>query len=111
MIHVQRDSQSQPETPIYPDKPIEAVESGKAPRQVRFDTISNGKETRSYTPSYTLKFRHQAYRCNRPSRTFMIAVGKHATSDYVVRWLLDNLVDDGNEILCVHVAEQNLFGQ
>lgn len=35
----------------------------------------------------------------------MVGVDEHAYSDYALRWLLENMVDDGDEVICVRVIE------
>lgn len=35
----------------------------------------------------------------------MVGVDEHAYSDYALVWLLENLVDDGDEVVCVRVVE------
>lgn len=35
----------------------------------------------------------------------MIGVDEHAYSDYALVWLLNNMVDDGDEVVCVRVLE------
>lgn len=36
----------------------------------------------------------------------MVGVDEHAYSDYALQWLLDELVDDGDEVVCVRVIEK-----
>lgn len=38
----------------------------------------------------------------------MVGVDEHAYSDYALQWLLDELVDDGDEIVCVRVIEKDI---
>jgi hypothetical protein len=35
----------------------------------------------------------------------MIGIDEHAYSDYALVWLLTNMVDDGDEVVCVRVLE------
>jgi hypothetical protein len=35
----------------------------------------------------------------------MVGVDEHAYSDYALVWLLNNMVDDGDEVICVRVLE------
>lgn len=37
----------------------------------------------------------------------MVGVDEHAYSDYALVWLLENLVDDGDEIVCVRVVDHS----
>lgn len=38
----------------------------------------------------------------------MVGVDEHTYSDYALQWLLDELVDDGDEVVCVRVVEKDL---
>ncbi len=35
----------------------------------------------------------------------MVGVDEHAYSDYALVWLLNNMVDDGDQVICVRVLE------
>lgn len=76
--------------------------------RVAFDNVPLGEATKNNTPSFTLNVKHRGYRAGRRSRTFMVGVDEHAYSDYALQWLLDELVDDGDEIVCVRVIESGL---
>ena len=75
---------------------------------VAFDNVVIGEATKNNTPSLTLNVRHKGYQARRRSRTFMVGVDEHAYSDYALQWLLDELVDDGDEIVCVRVIEKEI---
>ncbi|WYZ39948.1 hypothetical protein EsH8_IV_000289 [Colletotrichum jinshuiense] len=75
---------------------------------VAFDNLPLGEATKNNTLSLTLNVRHKGYQAQRRSRTFMVGVDEHAYSDYALQWLLDELVDDGDEIVCVRVIEKEL---
>jgi hypothetical protein len=72
---------------------------------VGFDNLPIGEATKNNTSSFTLNVRHQGYHCKRRSRTFMVGVDDHAYSDYALKWLLESLVDDGDEVVCARVIE------
>lgn len=72
---------------------------------VGFDNVPNGEATKHNTTSLTLNVRHKGYQARRRSRIFMVGVDENAYSDYAIQWLLDELVDDGDEIVCVRVLE------
>ncbi|KAH8909747.1 hypothetical protein BR93DRAFT_935457 [Coniochaeta sp. PMI_546] len=79
-------------------------------RHVGFDNLPAGEATKFNTSSLTLNVRHQGYHPRRRSRTFMVGVDEHAYSDYALVWLLENLVDDGDEVVCVRVIETPVRG-
>ena len=84
-----------------------------APRfraHVGFDSLPVGEATKNNTSSLTLHVRHQGYQPSRRSRTFMVGVDEHAYSDYALVWLLNNMVDDGDEVICVRVLESSPRG-
>lgn len=75
-------------------------------QHVGFDNIaSNEPPTKENPISLTLNFRHDGYQKTRSSRTFMVGVDDNSYSDHALQWLLDELVDDGDEIVCVRVIE------
>ncbi|KAK7402602.1 hypothetical protein QQX98_011643 [Neonectria punicea] len=77
-------------------------------RHIAFDNLPAGEPTKNNTISLTLNVRHKGYQPRRRSRTFMVGVDEHAYSDYALQWLLDELVDDGDEIVCVRVIEKEI---
>ncbi|KAK1751619.1 hypothetical protein QBC47DRAFT_72041 [Echria macrotheca] len=74
-------------------------------QHVGFDSLTAGEATKNNTSSYTLRSQHLGYQPSRRSRTFMVGVDEHAYSDYALVWLLTNMVDDGDEVVCVRVVE------
>jgi hypothetical protein len=74
-------------------------------QHVGFDNLPIGEATKNNPSSFTLQARHQGYHPSRRSRTFMIGVDEHAYSDCALVWLLNNMVDDGDEVICVRVLE------
>jgi hypothetical protein len=77
-------------------------------KHIAFDTVPAGEPTKNNAISLTLNVRHKGYQRRRRSRTFMVGVDEHAYSDYALQWLLDELVDDGDEIVCVRVMEKEI---
>ncbi|KID97664.1 universal stress protein, partial [Metarhizium majus ARSEF 297] len=75
---------------------------------VGFDNVPSGEATKNNTLSLTLNVRHKGYQARRRSRSFMVGVDEHSYSDYAIQWLLDELVDDGDEIVCVRVIEKEI---
>lgn len=74
-------------------------------QHVAFDNLPIGEATKNNPSSFTLQVKHRGYHPSRRSRTFMIGVDEHAYSDYALVWLLNNMVDDGDEVVCVRVLE------
>jgi hypothetical protein len=74
-------------------------------QHVGFDNLPVGEATKNNPSSFTLQARHWGYQPSRRSRTFMVGVDEHAYSDYALVWLLNNMVDDGDEVVCVRVVE------
>ncbi|RYP43960.1 hypothetical protein DL768_009530 [Monosporascus sp. mg162] len=72
---------------------------------VAFDNIPLGESTEHNPISLTLNVRHAGFQFNRRHRIFMVGVDDNAYSDHALQWLLDELVDDGDEIVCVRVIE------
>ncbi|KAG5917025.1 hypothetical protein E4U61_003104 [Claviceps capensis] len=76
--------------------------------RVGFDNVPSGEATKNNTPSLTLNVRHRGFYARRRSRCFMVGVDEHPYSDYAIQWLLDELVDDGDEVVCVRVVEKEI---
>ncbi|KAK4152868.1 hypothetical protein C8A00DRAFT_15874 [Chaetomidium leptoderma] len=74
-------------------------------QHVGFDNLPVGEATKNNPSSFTLQTRHQGYHPSRRSRTFMIGVDEHSYSHHALAWLLNNMVDDGDEVICVRVME------
>ncbi|GAP86535.1 putative universal stress protein [Rosellinia necatrix] len=72
---------------------------------VAFDNIPLGDPTPYNLTSFTLNVRHAGFQFKRRHRTFMVGVDDNSYSDHALQWLLDELVDDGDEIVCVRVIE------
>ncbi|PHH70665.1 hypothetical protein CDD80_5802 [Ophiocordyceps camponoti-rufipedis] len=77
-------------------------------QHVGFENVSHGEATKNNTLSITLNVKHKGFQSRRWSRTFMVGVADNANSDYAIQWLVDELVDDGDEIVCVHVVEKDI---
>ncbi|KAG9502441.1 hypothetical protein J7337_005268 [Fusarium musae] len=77
-------------------------------KHVAFDNVTAGEPTKNNAISFTLNVRHKGYQARRRSRCFMVGVDEHTYSDYALQWLLDELVDDGDDVVCVRVVEKEL---
>lgn len=51
--------------------------------------------------------KHSDYVYTRMSRTFLCGTDQNDYSDYALEWLLDELVDDGDEVVCLRVVDPN----
>jgi nucleotide-binding universal stress UspA family protein len=71
---------------------------------VSFDTFSNPA-----APEYslTLNRKHRDYEYTKRSRTFLCGTDTNEYSDTALEWLIDELVDDGDEIVCLRVVEKD----
>ena len=83
-----------------------------APRRfhahVSFDNVKVGEATKNNPASYTLNSSHSGYQRNKRSRTFLVGVDEHSYSDYALEWLLNELVEDGDHVVCVTVIEKEV---
>ncbi|SCN82108.1 uncharacterized protein FFB20_06685 [Fusarium fujikuroi] len=77
-------------------------------KHVAFDNVTTGEPTKNNAISFTLNVRHKGYQARRRSRCFMVGVDEHTYSDYALQWLLDELVDDGDDVVCVRVVDKEL---
>ncbi|KAG0741089.1 hypothetical protein G6F57_002759 [Rhizopus arrhizus] len=74
-------------------------------RGVSFDTMTD-QDQPDY--SFTLRGKTQGYHRTRRSRTFMVATDLANYSDYALDWTLENLMDDGDEIIVLRVLTVDL---
>jgi len=81
-------------------------ESSKFKGHVSFENFDNVRATEKNAISITLNSKHTGYHWTRRSRTFMIGVGDNNYSDLALRWMLEELVDDGDTIICLRVKEK-----
>ncbi|KAL4910341.1 hypothetical protein BDW74DRAFT_51013 [Aspergillus multicolor] len=73
-------------------------------RGVSFDNFDN-PDTPDF--SLTLNYKHKGYQLSRRSRTFLCGTDLNDYSDFALEWLIDELVDDGDEIVCLRVVEKD----
>lgn len=72
-------------------------------RGVSFDTFDNKEAS---TESFTLRYKHRDYAHSARSRTFLCGTDAKDYSEYALEWMIDELVDDGDEIVCLRVIEK-----
>ncbi|KAI9660084.1 MAG: hypothetical protein M1821_001436 [Bathelium mastoideum] len=72
--------------------------------RVSFDTFDN-KEASDF--SLTLQSKHKDYEYSKRSRTFLCGTDTNDYSEFALEWLIDELVDDGDEIVCLRVVEKD----
>lgn len=70
---------------------------------VGFDTFTN-PHTSEF--SLTLMRKHKDYHYTKRSRTFLCGTDTNEHSDTALEWLIDELVDDGDEVVCLRVVEK-----
>lgn len=73
-------------------------------RGVSFDTFDNRDAS---TESFTLMYKHRDYANSARSRTFLCGTDAKDYSEYALEWMIDELVDDGDEIVCLRVVEKD----
>lgn len=69
-----------------------------------FDTFSNPAASDF---SLTLNRKHRDYEYTKRSRTFLCGTDTNEYSDTALEWLIDELVDDGDEVVCLRVVEKD----
>ncbi|RMD42948.1 hypothetical protein DV735_g2230, partial [Chaetothyriales sp. CBS 134920] len=72
-------------------------------RGVSFDTFDTRGDT---TESFTLRYKHLDYVPTSRSRTFLCGTDEKDYSEYALEWLIDELVEDGDEIVCLRVIDK-----
>lgn len=71
--------------------------------RVSFDTFDN-RDASDF--SLTLNRKHKEYAYTKRSRTFLCGTDANDYSDTALEWLIDELVDDGDEVVCLRVVEK-----
>jgi nucleotide-binding universal stress UspA family protein len=74
---------------------------------ISFDNFASGEPTEKNTISFTLNVKHKGYQFKRRSRTFMVGIDENDYSDIALQWMLEELVDDGDEIVCLRVVDKD----
>ncbi|SLM41496.1 universal stress protein family domain protein [Lasallia pustulata] len=69
--------------------------------RVSFNTFDNRDATDF---ALTLQSKHKDYVYTPRSRTFLCGTDQNNYSEFALEWLLDELVDDGDEIVCLRVV-------
>ena len=72
--------------------------------RVSFDTFDN-KDTTDI--SFTLVSKHKDYTYSRRSRTFLCGTDQNDYSEFALEWLVEELVEDGDEIVCLRVVDKD----
>lgn len=72
--------------------------------RVSFDTFDNKDAT---DISFTLVSKHKNYAYSRRSRTFLCGTDQNDYSDFALEWLVEELVEDGDEIVCLRVVDKD----
>lgn len=72
--------------------------------RVSFDTFDN-KDASDF--SLTLNCKHKDYQYTRRSRTFLCGTDQNDYSEFALEWLIDELVDDGDEVVCLRVVDKD----
>lgn len=69
-----------------------------------FDTFDNRDATDF---SFTLMSKHKDYAYSPRSRTFLCGTDQNDYSEFALEWLVDELVEDGDEIVCLRVVDKD----
>ncbi|MCJ1403902.1 hypothetical protein MMC11_007125 [Xylographa trunciseda] len=72
--------------------------------RVSFDTFDNQDAPEL---SYVLTHKHKDFTSSKHSRLFLCGTDQNDYSDFALEWLLDELVDDGDEVVCFRVVDKD----
>ncbi|MCJ1290263.1 hypothetical protein MMC34_001799 [Xylographa carneopallida] len=72
--------------------------------RVSFDTFDNRDAPEL---SYVLTHKHKDFVSSKRSRLFLCGTDQNDYSDFALEWLLDELVDDGDEVVCFRVVDKD----
>lgn len=75
-------------------------------KRILFNTLNNSIVN---NPQLILKTKHKGYRFTRISRTFLCGYDDHEYSETALQWTVDELLNDGDTIVCLKVLEKDSF--
>ncbi|KAL8720628.1 MAG: hypothetical protein Q9225_002528 [Loekoesia sp. 1 TL-2023] len=76
----------------------------KYERRVSFNTFDN-RDATDY--SFTISTKHKDYQYTQRSRTFLCGTDDNDYSYDAIEWLIEELVEDGDEIICLRVVDKD----
>ncbi|KAL8964347.1 MAG: hypothetical protein Q9197_006953, partial [Variospora fuerteventurae] len=76
----------------------------KYERRVSFNTFDNRDATDF---SFTIAAKHKDYHYNQRSRTFLCGTDDNDYSWDAIEWLIEELAEDGDEIICLRVVDKD----
>ncbi|KAL8715066.1 MAG: hypothetical protein Q9220_001023 [cf. Caloplaca sp. 1 TL-2023] len=76
----------------------------KYERRVSFNTFDN-RDATDY--SFTIATKHKDYHYTQRSRTFLCGTDDNDYSYDAIEWLIEELVEDGDEIICLRVVDKD----
>jgi len=85
----------------------ERLRDSRFQKHVSFDNFTGGDATEKNTNSFTLNVSHKGYQSMRHSRVFMVGIDENDYSDIALQWVLEELVDDGDEVVCLRVVDRD----
>lgn len=71
---------------------------------VSFDTFATPDAA---TEAFMIQYKHNDFAYNPRTRTFIVGTDAKDYSEYALEWTLDELVDDGDEIVCLRVVGED----
>lgn len=77
----------------------------KFEKGVSFDTFD--KKGEPTITSFTFNKKHVDFAQSKSTRTFLCGIDDNDYSNYALEWLLDELVDDNDEIICLRVVDKD----
>ncbi|OZJ02869.1 hypothetical protein BZG36_04091 [Bifiguratus adelaidae] len=94
-----------PTSSLTSESADESTGSWKYQNRVGFD-IMTSEDLPTY--SFTLHAKSEGYVRTRRSRSFLVATDLANYSDFALEWVIENLVDDGDEIIILRVVTDDI---
>ena len=92
---------------LTPHSPSPVVNQGYTPK-VGFDTFENPQASMF---SYTLHVQNEGYSRNKNTRVFLVAASPDESGSQALDWVLENLVQDGDELIVFRGADSDDLGE
>lgn len=107
---IRRESTAAPIRGSIPHSPSHAGRDHSPPppmpftRGIAFDTF---KTPDAPAEAFSIQYKHQDFAYTPRTRTFIVGTDAKDYSEYALEWTLDELVDDGDEIVCLRVVSED----
>lgn len=73
-------------------------------RGIAFDTFATPDIS---SEAFSIQYKHQDFNYTPRTRTFIVGTDAKDYSEYALEWTIDELIDDGDEVVCLRVIAED----